>query len=105
MRTALGGFGKVAGAAMDVQLSFATETRRGEQIANGQGVYSQPYASVKCMDVGQDHAGERWTDVLGWSQGEVTIGEDGKAEFKCPARSVSIWVHESARGREEFGKK
>jgi hypothetical protein len=24
---------------------------------------------------GQQHAGDKWTDVLGWSKGEVTIGE------------------------------
>ena len=56
------------------------------------------------MEVGSEHAGEKWTDVLGWHQGEVTIGEDGWAEFMCPARSVSIWTKTDARGREEFGK-
>jgi len=58
----------------------------------------------KRMEVGAEHAGEKWTDVLGWHQGEVTIGEDGWAEFMCPARSVSIWTKTDARGREEFGK-
>ena len=55
------------------------------------------------MDVGKDHAGEVWTDVLGWYQGEVKINEDGWGEFKCPARSVSVWTMHDAQGREEFG--
>jgi len=29
----------------------------------------------KRIEVGKDHAGEKWTDVLGWHQGEVTIDE------------------------------
>lgn len=35
---------------------------------------------------GQGHAGEKWTDCLGWHQDEVTIGDDGWADFKCPVR-------------------
>jgi alpha-amylase len=27
----------------------------------------------------QHRAGEKWTDLLGWHQGEITIGEDGWA--------------------------
>lgn len=30
----------------------------------------------KRMQIPDGHAGEVWTDVLGWSQGEVTIGDD-----------------------------
>lgn len=29
----------------------------------------------KRCEVGQEHAGEKWTDVMGWHQGEVTIEE------------------------------
>ncbi|CAE6402173.1 unnamed protein product [Rhizoctonia solani] len=58
----------------------------------------------KFLDVGKDHAGEKWTDLLGWHGGEVTIGEEGWAEFRCPAQSVSIWAKADARGREEFKK-
>ncbi|GAA6043444.1 hypothetical protein JCM8097_002860 [Rhodosporidiobolus ruineniae] len=54
---------------------------------------------------GDKHKGEKWTDVLGWYQGEVEIEEDGWATFKCPAKSVSIWTKSDARGREAFGKK
>ncbi|GAA5821107.1 hypothetical protein JCM10212_002981 [Sporobolomyces blumeae] len=59
----------------------------------------------KRMQLPGGHAGEVFTDVLGWYQGEVTIGEDGWADFKCHERSISIWVKKDARGREEFGGK
>ncbi|EJD53851.1 putative alpha-amylase [Auricularia subglabra TFB-10046 SS5] len=57
---------------------------------------------TKRMEIGKEHAGEKWTDTLGWSQGEITIGEDGWAEFRCPAMSTSIWTKVDARGRDEF---
>ncbi|KAF5356527.1 hypothetical protein D9758_008261 [Tetrapyrgos nigripes] len=59
----------------------------------------------KRMEVGKEHANEKWTDILGWHQDEVVIGEDGWGDFRCSARSVSVWVKEGAKGREEFGKK
>ncbi|KAJ7636910.1 alpha-amylase [Roridomyces roridus] len=58
----------------------------------------------KRMEVGKEHANEQWTDVLGWNEGEVVIGEDGWAEFRCSAMSVSVWVKSDAKGREEFGR-
>ncbi|WVF67353.1 hypothetical protein IAT40_002108 [Kwoniella sp. CBS 6097] len=68
-------------------------------ICNGKGD-----GSKKC-EVGKEHAGEKWTDVLGWHQGEVTIDEDGWAEFYSPPESISIWTKSDARGRDEFKKK
>ncbi|TDL24317.1 putative alpha-amylase [Rickenella mellea] len=59
---------------------------------------------VKRLEVGKEHAGEKWSDILGWHEGEVEIGEDGWAEFRCPPRSVSIWAKVDAKGREEFKK-
>ncbi|KAJ7858203.1 alpha-amylase [Mycena leptocephala] len=56
----------------------------------------------KRMEVGKEHANERWTDLLGWHKGEVVIGEDGWADFSCSAMSVSVWVKHDAKGREEF---
>jgi alpha-amylase len=38
----------------------------------------------KRCEVGKEHAGEKWTDVMGWHQGEVTI-EEGKSSA-CIAR-------------------
>ncbi|KZW03954.1 putative alpha-amylase [Exidia glandulosa HHB12029] len=63
---------------------------------------------VKRMEVGsgadllQEHKGEKWTDVLGWYDGEIEVGQDGWAEFKCHSQSVSIWTKTDARGRNEF---
>jgi len=58
----------------------------------------------KRMHVGEMHSGEKWTDVLGWSQGEIEIGEDGYATFTCPGVSLSVWVNKDAEGRDQFGK-
>ncbi|KAI5481134.1 alpha-amylase, glycoside hydrolase family 13 protein [Pseudohyphozyma bogoriensis] len=68
-------------------------------ICNGSGEGS------KRMQLPDGHAGEKWTDALGWFEGEVTIGDDGWAEFKCHPHSVSCWTKTDAKGREEFGKK
>ena len=40
-------------------------------ICNGNGD-----GEKKC-EIGKEHAGEKWTDVLGWHEGEVTIDEGG----------------------------
>ncbi|KAK9709816.1 hypothetical protein K7432_008771 [Basidiobolus ranarum] len=46
----------------------------------------------KKMFVGEDHAGEKWIDLLGnKSDEEIEIGEDGFAEFKAVGGSVSAW--------------
>ena len=58
----------------------------------------------KNMYVGEMHKGEVWTDVLGWEQSEVVIGEDGKGLFPCPGTSVAVWVNREAEGRNRFGK-
>ena len=54
------------------------------------------------MEVGKEHAGEEWTDALGWYQGVVKVAENGWATFRCHAESVSIWVKVDARGRVGF---
>lgn len=50
----------------------------------------------KWMEVGKAHAGEQWTDLLGWYQEDVTLNDDGWGEFKCHAKSIGIWVKRSA---------
>lgn len=50
----------------------------------------------------QDHAGEKWIDLLGWFQGETTVNDDGWAQFSCHARSVAIWIKQNAKGRGDF---
>ncbi|KAF2266433.1 glucan 1,4-alpha-maltohexaosidase precursor [Lojkania enalia] len=54
------------------------------------------------MAVGEMHRGERWTDVLGWEDGEVVIDEEGYGVFNCPGISVSVWVNNEAEGRDRF---
>jgi alpha-amylase len=54
------------------------------------------------MAVGKEHAGEKWTDVLGWEEGEVEIDGDGYGLFKCPGTSVAVWVRSDAEGRDQF---
>jgi alpha-amylase len=56
----------------------------------------------KRMHVGEMHAGETWTDVLGWYGGGVVIGWDGFGDFSCYPESVSIWVNKDAEGRDRF---
>jgi alpha-amylase len=54
------------------------------------------------MCVGEMHAGEIWTDLLGWEEGEVQIDPKGWGMFSCPGISVSIWVNSKAEGRDRF---
>jgi alpha-amylase len=56
------------------------------------------------MAVGEMHAGEKWTDVLGNEAREVEIGDDGFGLFPCATTSVSVWVSKDAEGRDRFGK-
>ena len=68
-------------------------------------VLSNAGPGTKRMHVGEMHAGETWTDVLGWETREIVIGQDGFADFICPGTSVSIWVNKKAEGRERFDEK
>jgi alpha-amylase len=65
-------------------------------------VMSNAGPGEKRMHVGEMHAGEVWTDVLGWSDRQVTIGDDGFGDFVCGGTSVSIFVKNDADGREQF---
>lgn len=67
-------------------------------------VMSNAGPGTKRMHVGEMHAGEVWTDVLGWSDREVEIGEDGYGEFVCGGCSVSVFVKREAEGRERIEK-
>jgi len=67
-------------------------------------VMSNAGAGWKRMNVGTLHRGEVWTDVLGWCDQKVTIGDDGYGEFHCNETSVSIYVNQNAQGRDQFGK-
>jgi alpha-amylase len=67
-------------------------------------VLSNAGPGEKRMFVGELHAGEVWTDVLGWSDREVTVGEDGFGVFVCGGTSVSIFVRREAEGRAQFAE-
>jgi alpha-amylase len=56
----------------------------------------------KTMNVGREHAGEVWTDLLGHSKARVTIAHDGSGIFHCTRNTVSIYVPERAEGRNQF---
>jgi alpha-amylase len=68
-------------------------------------VLSNAGPGEKRMHVGEMHAGEVWTDVLGWSDREVTIAEDGFGVFVCGETSVSVFVNRDAEGRDKFARK
>lgn len=57
--------------------------------------------AIKTMFVGKEHAGERWTDLLGGCWGEVIIDGEGWGAFASAPRSVAVWVNRSAPRREE----
>jgi len=68
-------------------------------------VMSNTGPSEKRMFVGELHAGEKWTDVLGWESSEVEIGGDGFGMFPCPGTSLAVWVNKDAKGRGKFQEK
>jgi alpha-amylase len=47
---------------------------------------------AKKMEIGISHAGKIFIDVMGYRQEEITIGENGWAEFFCEAGKVSVWI-------------
>jgi alpha-amylase len=54
------------------------------------------------MNVGKQHAGETWTDVLGWEWAVAVIDEDGVGKFPCQWNGMACFVNGKARGREKF---
>ncbi|ORY14470.1 glucan 1,4-alpha-maltohexaosidase precursor [Clohesyomyces aquaticus] len=54
------------------------------------------------MNVGVQHAGQVWTDLLKGSRDRVTIGRDGFGVFSCQKNTVAIYVSERGEGRENF---
>ncbi|KAI9763076.1 MAG: hypothetical protein M1835_007943 [Candelina submexicana] len=67
-------------------------------------VMSTARANQKKILVGKTHAGEIWTDILGWEIGKVEVDEEGYGIFSCPRRCVAVWVNQEAEGRDGFGK-
>ena len=46
----------------------------------------------KRMEMGNHYAGQEFYDSLGHRDEMVTIGDDGWADFPCPAGGVSVWI-------------
>jgi alpha-amylase len=67
-------------------------------------ILSNADVGEKRMFVGEVHAGEKWTDILGWESIEVQIGRDGWGKFPVGSCSVSVYVNRDAKGRDRFGK-
>lgn len=55
-------------------------------------VLSNGEAGEKNMEIGKGHAGKTFIDALGYRKEEVTVNEEGWADFFCEPGSVSIWV-------------
>ena len=58
-------------------------------------------ANGKKMYVGTSHAGEKWTDIMGWAWGDVEIDEFGEGMFPVGPRSISVWTAKDAKGRNK----
>lgn len=56
----------------------------------------------KRMHVGEEHAGEVWSDILRRKPAKVTIDQDGFGVFPCDGNSIGIYVWEKAEGRQRF---
>jgi len=70
-------------------------TREGEADMKGSGcavILSNSEAGNKKMEIGKAHAGKQFVDALGNRSEELTIDDNGWAEFLCAAGSVSVWV-------------
>lgn len=55
-----------------------------------------------CMQVGREHAGEVWTDVLGLEAAVVMIDENGLGLFPCARNSMACFANKDAKGRKRF---
>ncbi|KAJ5099890.1 hypothetical protein N7532_006891 [Penicillium argentinense] len=67
-------------------------------------IISNSVAAYKRMYVGIKHAGEEWTDILGWCIGTVIIDSRGYGVFPVAAKSLSVWVNDRARGRSVLAR-
>jgi alpha-amylase len=56
----------------------------------------------KRMCVGRQHAGEVWTDIMGWAWGQVTIDRAGEGVFPVGHRSMGVWINKGAAGRKKM---
>ena len=67
-----------------------------------QGTSIEHCAPFLRMNVGSQHAGEVWTDVLSFEWSEVAIDQDGNGRFPCQRNNIACFVSEAATAREMF---
>lgn len=70
-------------------------TREGSDEQPGSGcavLLSNSEAGFKNMEVGQHFAGKIFVNMLSGESGEITIEENGWAEFTVPSGTVAVWV-------------
>lgn len=48
--------------------------------------------ATKHIELGAGHAGEKWHDISGHDADELTLDENGGADFQCPGRTFAVWV-------------
>lgn len=69
--------------------------RMGDEAHPGSGLallISNGEDGNKTMYVGTDRKGEVWQEITGNISDEVTIGEDGNADFKVHGGKLAVWV-------------
>jgi|TARA_R110002003_G_scaffold52_17_gene4473 alpha-amylase len=54
------------------------------------------------MNVGRQHAGETWTDVLDRGKSAVQIDGDGVGRLLCKKKTMACFINEAAIGRARF---
>lgn len=68
-------------------------TRLGDEDHSGCAVVmSNSGEASKPMEMGTGYAGKTFKDMIGNREGEITINENGWADFPCSGGSVSVWV-------------
>ncbi|MGC4388401.1 alpha-amylase domain-containing protein, partial [Streptococcus suis] len=54
-------------------------------------VLNNHQTTSKRMYVGEDYAGQSFSDEINPDSSQVLIDEDGFGEFSCPTRNVAVW--------------
>jgi alpha-amylase len=70
-------------------------TREGDPDHPGSGcavLLSNGEEGFKKMEIGKTHSGKTFSDYLGHHPATITVDEEGWAEFRVSAGSVSVWV-------------
>ena len=69
--------------------------RRGDEAMEGSGLavlMSNGEEGHKRMEIGSAFAGKTLQDALGKIEDKIEVGDDGWADFRCPAGGVSVWI-------------